>query len=124
MHRCHATGCGAEDAHPEVPFCKPHFAALPKPHQQKLWKGRRKDGVCGACDPREADEIRLRAIDNWYELFNLALAILLIVDHDGCGIPNHDEHTGFCWGCGVDQAEATYVTAEKIVKKYGLRQAA
>ena len=116
-HTCHANGCTAEDAHPEVPFCPRHFKALHPNHQKKLWKGRRLDGKCGACFPGAPDDASLRAEADWHELYNLGIAILLVLEYGSCGAgPElHDEHTGFCWGCGVDQAEQAYARANKAV---------
>lgn len=117
-HQCHANGCPADDCHPEAPFCPIHFKMLHPAHQKKLWGDRRQDGECGACHPGPAAEARLRAREGWYELFNLAVAILLVLEYDGCGAPAsmHDED-GFCWGCGVDKAQGTYARANKAVAK-------
>jgi hypothetical protein len=118
-HWCHANGCQADDCHLEVPFCGRHFKMLHSGHQKKLWAGRRLDGLCGACFPGEAPEARLRAAGDWWELFNLAIAILIILDYGDCGAPDEmyepvGEHfTGFCWGCGVDNARETYARARK-----------
>lgn len=119
MHRCHANGCQADDCHPEAPFCGRHFKMLHQAHQKRLWGGRRQDGICGACDPGAAPEARLRAAPDWYELFNLAVAILLVLEYEDCGAPPelHDDHTGFCWGCGVDRAQEAYARAKKAVEK-------
>lgn len=63
----------------------------------------------------------MRAASDWQELFNLAVAILLVLDYGRCGAgPElHDDHTGFCWGCGVDNAEKTYAQANRAAA--GLR---
>lgn len=122
-HPCHANGCTADDCHPELPFCKRHFNLLPEVHRKKLWRGRRKDGVCGFCDPREADEFPLRAADDWHELVNLAIAILLVLEYDDCGShPRLFDRDGFCWGCGVADAEATYQQARAVIKKFNLEK--
>lgn len=117
-HRCHANGCSQDDAHPELPFCKKHFRLLPEAMQKRLWSGRRRDGLCGACDPKLADEVRLRAHKDWNDLFNLAVAMILTIEYGSCGAPEsfHDE-TGFCWGCGVNNAPATYDKAAKLLEK-------
>ena len=122
-HWCHANGCQAEDAHQENPFCRRHFKMLPRPLQKDLWAERRQDGTCGACLPGDASEVRLSASRRWPELFNLGVAICLLVEfEDGCGAPEsmHDEDSGFCWGCGVDDAQKTYGRAARAVEKFAL----
>jgi hypothetical protein len=96
---------------------------LPEGHRKRLWGGRRKDGVCGACDPREAEEVPLRAVDGWFESFNLAVAILLTVEYEDCGShPHLFDKEGFCWGCGVLDAETVYQEARGTIKKFGLEK--
>jgi len=113
-HRCHANGCEADDCHLEAPFCPRHFKMLHPSHQKKLWGGRRLDGVCGACFPGEAPEARLRATGDWVELFNLAIAVLLVLEFGDCGAgPELHDEDGFCWGCGVFGAPETYARAHK-----------
>lgn len=117
-HYCHANGCEAE-AHPEVPFCKPHFQLLPKPHQEKLWKGRPK-GKCGACNvysgvtnDREPD---------WNHYLNLGLAIIACVE-----APQYEpreewlDEQGFCWKGGLHDAVKTVRVAKKVIEKFGLQ---
>ena len=81
-------------------------------HQKKLWGDRPGDGTCGACEPGGPSEA-------WHELYNLGVAILLVLEYGDCGAgPElHDEDSGFCWGCGVNQAQATYARAEKAAKQ-------
>lgn len=122
-HTCHANGCNGS-AHPELPFCKRCFNLLPEPHRKKLWKGRRLDGQCGACDMRLNDEVRLRRSKDWNELLHLALAILLQLDFDGCGAPPpYQDEQGFCWACGIDGALKNEERAKKIIKRFGLKAA-
>jgi len=123
VHRCHARGCEAVDCHPELPFCKRHFNLLPGSYRGRLWRGRRQDGVCGACEPRDADEVPLRAADGWYELLNQSEAILLILEYEDCGgHPQLLDREGFCWGCGIFNAEKTYQEARAVIKKFNLEK--
>lgn len=122
IHFCHANGCSQSDEiHPEIPFCKHHFGSLPEPHRQALWKERRKDGLCGACNPKHDEEQQYARSDRWDDMFNLGVAVLLVMAYDECGAPPemHDAQ-GFCWGCGVHDAQKTYSTAGKVIEKFGL----
>lgn len=114
-HQCHANGCQAVDCHPEAPFCKKHFKMLHPAHQKALWGGRAGGGCCAACEPVEGQG----PAEGWWELYNLAVAILLVTEYEKCGFgaDMHDDDSGFCWGCGVDQAEATYTRARAAVTK-------
>lgn len=96
---------------------------LPEPYRKHLWKGRRKDGVCGACDHREADEAPLCAAPDWAEVYNRSVAILLILEYDDCGShPHLFDREGFCWGCGIFDAERTYAEAREVIKKFALER--
>lgn len=123
IHDCHANGC-EDNAHPEVPFCKRHSNMLPPPHKKALWAERRKDGLCGACNP-VGEEAQHARSERWNDLYNLGLAILLVIEYDECEAPSdmHDVE-GFCWGCGVGDAQKTYRTAGKVVKKFQLKAVA
>lgn len=107
-----------------MPFCQRHANTLPEPHKKALWVERRKDGVCGACSPVGEGVDAMRS-ERWNDLFNLGVAILLVVYYDECGAPPemHDD-AGFCWGCGVHDAHNVYKIANKVVVKFGLRRAA
>jgi hypothetical protein len=119
-HWCHANGCSLQ-AHPELPFCKTHFGMLPEPHQKKLWKGRRLDKQCGACNPKDS-EARLRRADDWNRFYHLGLSILLELEYGGCGAPpdEYQDETKFCWACGIQDALKNEGDARKIVAKFGL----
>lgn len=124
IHDCHADGCDS-NSHQEIPFCKRHFNMLPEAHRKALWNERRQDGLCTACYPRLDAEPGLEQSERWQELFNLGVAILLVIEYEECGAPSSMyDSEGFCWGCGVADAEKTYVTANKIVKKFGLKATA
>jgi hypothetical protein len=89
---------------------------LPEGHRKALWGGRRRDGLCGACHPGEAEEVPLRAADGWFELLNLAVATLLVKEYGDCGShPHLFDAEGFCWGCGVFDAEKTYKQAREAI---------
>ena len=120
-HECHATGC-SDEAHPEIPFCKRHFGMLPEAHRKKLWSGRPKDKVCGACDPGHSQAAPLIRRDGWDDLYILGVAILLVIEYDDCGAPPelHDEQ-GFCWMCGMPDAARTYKRAERVVERFKLK---
>lgn len=123
IHDCHANGC-VDNAHPEMPFCKRHSNMLPPPHKKALWAERRMDGVCGACSTAGEETAYARS-ERWDELFNLGVAILLVVEYDECGGgPEVHDAEGFCWGCGVADAERTYARAGKAVEKFQLKRVA
>lgn len=113
MHRCHANAC-AREAHREAPFCERHAKRLPEKLWKAIWSGRRRDRVCGVCDPRQAEEVRLRARPNWAELVNLAIAALVVLEFEDCGAPEglQDEES-FCWCCGVYDHSRTYKRAQR-----------
>jgi len=95
---------------------------LPEGARKRLWGGRRKDGLCGACHPAEAEEVPLRAVEGWFELFNRSVAVLLVLEYDECGgHPQLFDRDGFCWGCGVFDAEKTYKEAEELIEKHSLK---
>lgn len=122
-HHCHANGCQADDCHSELPFCKRHLNMLPELYRKRLWSGRRRDGICGACDPRQADEVPLRAADGWAGLFNQSVAILLILEYEDCGShPHLFDRDGFCWGCGTFDAERTCQDARAAIQKFSLQK--
>lgn len=123
IHDCHANGC-EDNSHPESPFCKRHFNMLPEPHRKALWSERRKDGMCSACYPKRDAEPGQEQSERWLELFNLGVALLLVIEYDDCGAPDEmRDEEGFCWGCGVWDEIKTYETARKVVKKFGLKAA-
>jgi len=111
-HRCHANGCPADDCHPELPFCRRHVGMLPEWLRLAVWTGRRRDGQCGICAEDPPLDARDRSAPEWFERFNLAVAIALIVEFGDCGAPPelHDDQ-GFCWGCGVANSTKTYERA-------------
>lgn len=112
---CHANGCQADDCHPELPFCRSHFGQLSDGLRKRLWNGRRLDHKCGACEPGEPLEVRLRAADDWAQSFNLALAALHLKDHGVCPTPTHlQDEDGFCWACGVHGGTDTYAKAQLL----------
>lgn len=118
-HTCHANGCSGI-AHDEIPFCQSCFNQLPEAHRKKLWKGRRLDKLCGACNVKDT-EARLRRADDWNQLYHLALTILLQLHYGGCGAPPpYQDDTGFCWACGIPNALEHEVTAKKVVAKFKL----
>ena len=126
-HHCHGNGC-QRGAHPAMPFCEHHVNMLPLPHKERLWRGRRRDkdmDPCAACDPYLSEEVRLRRSRQWDDLYNLGIAILLVLEYEDCGAPDslYDED-GFCWGCGVVDAKRTYKRAGKVIAKYELKRAA
>jgi len=127
VHRCHANGCDAQDIHPEVPFCKKHWAMLPEPHQKKLWNGRWSAKQCPICWDAEAlrrtmEEGLWPGAEEWLMFANMGIALLCYLeygDHD-CPETLRDEQ-GFCWGCGCHNVPKVYEQAKKIVEKYGLK---
>lgn len=120
-HQCHAAGCEAVDCHPELPFCRRHYNMLPELYRKLLWAGRRKDKVCGACNPREAGEVPLRADERWYGLLNLSYAVLFLIENEGCKSEWIDKG-GFCWRCGVFDADKTHEQALIVIERFSLRR--
>ena len=119
-HHCHANGCSAE-AHPEMPFCRRHAGMLPDPHKKRLW-AERPVGQCGVCDP-------VLDAGDWPMLFNLGIAMLMLAEFGGnqvegqceCGAPvSYRDDGGFCWICGVDEAEKAFAISRKAMEKYGI----
>jgi hypothetical protein len=102
---------------------------LPEPHQKKIWRGRTQ-GMCGVCEAFDEPENVLapgpvEKPSEWDEFVHLGIALLCYLeygDHD-CPKELMDED-GFCWGCGVNDAEAHYQQAKAIVKKYKLKKRA
>lgn len=114
MHRCHANGCETPDLHPEAPFCKRHWAMLPKPHQQKLWRARAR-GACGVCEHDEAHP-------SFTELVNLGIALLCVLEYGEHDCPGSlIDKQGFCWGCGCHDAAKVYQQVTTIMEKFGLK---
>jgi hypothetical protein len=102
-----------------MPFCRDHASKLPKAHKEKLWTARR-PGSCGACDI--ADWHVTKEGMFWLGLYDLALSILLELDHDGCGAPEAmRDDNGFCWTCGIADAVYNEQLAKKVIEKYELR---
>ena len=115
VHRCHANGCDALDIHSEIPFCKKHWAMLPKPHQDKLWKGRTR-GECAVCEDFE------EATEEWRMFANLGIALLCLVEYGDHDCPEElRDSDGFCWGCGCHDVPRVYEQAKKIAEKYKLK---
>lgn len=114
-HACHANGCEDPDLHREIPFCKKHWAMLPKPHQDKLWKGRVR-GECGVCEDFE------EARPEWRKFANLGIALICYLEYGEHDCPEELlDRDGFCWGCGVADAKASYKQCKKIAEKYNLK---
>lgn len=127
VHRCHANAC-SEEAHNALPFCKRHFNMLPEKHRKRLWKERRRDEnmtvVCAACDPSSSDEVRLRRSKDWDGLYHLGLAIILKLEFSDCGAPDtYRDEEGYCWACGIADEKKNLATADKVIKKFGLKAA-
>jgi len=122
MHFCHANGC-IEEAHREVPFCKPHFQMLPEPHRKKLWEGRPK-GRCGACEPLDdaSDRDQPKRADDWNSLLNLGVAIIAVAEAPEYEPPPEcvDEQ-GFCWVGGIHDAIKTVKTARTIIQRFNIQ---
>jgi len=113
-HACHANGCESPDLHREAPFCKKHWSLLPKPHQDKLWKLRSR-GECGVCEDSEAHP-------EFVKFANLAIALLCFMEYGEHDCPKElRDEAGFCWGCGVDNADVVYRQGKKIAEKYKLK---
>jgi hypothetical protein len=111
-----------------MPICKRHAEMLPEPHKIRLWK-ERAPGKCGACDPHD-DDVAYQRSDAWDMLYDLAIAMLLLIEFGndslppacGCGAPAAlRDDDGFCWGCGVADAEESYRVARLAIKKYNVR---
>lgn len=122
MHFCHANGC-LEEAHPEMPLCKPHFQVLPEPHRKRLWAERPK-GRCGACEPIDDDGLPRRTKD-WNGLFNLGAMILAALEApEYRPQPEWVDEGGFCWKGGFHDAMKTREMADKIIARFGLKAVA
>lgn len=120
-HRCHANGC-EEEAHPEIPFCKPHFQLLPEAHRKRLWNERPKR-ACGTCYPQDNqhDPTSPRRSADWNMLFNLGVAIVACVEAPEYEPrPEWIDEQGFCWMGGLQDAEKSVRTARAVIKKYNL----
>jgi hypothetical protein len=110
MHRCHANNC-EEDA--SDVFCNYHLSKLPSVHIEKMHRIAPLD--CGICNPGSA-------MYEWFELANLGIAILCLLEYGDHDCPKEYQDEGeFCWACGIYYPEKTFAQAKRIAKRFNLR---
>lgn len=109
-HECHANGC--ENLSHRM-FCEQHSSRLPPVHIEKLESFL----DCNYCDA-EVEKVNSK----WFELANLGIAILCLLDYgDHDCPPSYRDEDGFCWACGIDQPDKTFNQAKSIVKRFRLK---
>jgi hypothetical protein len=99
-----------------MPFCREHASKLEDRHKKKIWDTRPSpgSGACGLCN----GGLGMDYEEEWLGLCHLALSVLLELDFGGCGAPKSNiDDDGFCWSCGILNAERNEVVAKKIVEK-------